>query len=60
MKNIHKNVKGYRDGSAKNIESRCRDGSVQARQGIQTLHKSLHHFIFDILCSNITGKQCCA
>ena len=31
IKNILKNVKGCRDGSAKITETRCRDGSVQAK-----------------------------
>ena len=30
----------------KTTETRCRDGSVQERQGIQTLHKKTHPYIF--------------
>ena len=30
----------------KTTETRCRDGSVQERQGIQTLHKYPHPYIF--------------
>ena len=30
----------------KTMETRCRDGSVQERQGIQTLHKYPHPYIF--------------
>ena len=37
----------------KTIETRCRDGSVQERQGIQTLHKKPHPYIF------FFHRQCC-
>ena len=35
IKNIFKNVERCRDGCGKNKETRCRDGSVQARHVIQ-------------------------
>ena len=49
MKNISKNVEGCRDGSAKNHRTRCRDGSVQARQVIKRLHKQPHPYIIFLL-----------
>ena len=46
MKTFLKNVEGCRDGSAKTTEtSRYKDGSDQARQDIQRLHKSPHPYI---------------
>ena len=37
------------DGSAKTIECRCRDGSLQTRQVIQTLHKQSNPYIVSLL-----------
>ena len=40
-----KNVEGCRDGSVKSTDTRCKDGSVQARLVTQRLHKEPQPYI---------------
>ena len=52
---------GCRDGVPETTETRCRDSSVQARQGIQYPYiVFLYVPSFFSLCHVITGKQQCA
>ena len=64
MKYISKNVEGCRDGVPITTETRCKDGSVQARQAIRRhtqVTSSLHLFVymnsFCWLCYEITESN---
>jgi len=52
-KTFSKNVERCRDDSAKTTETRCRDGSVQARQVIKGLLKQSHPYIIFFLPHDI-------
>ena len=50
MKNVFQKCKrGVGMAVPKTTETRCRDGSVQARQVIKRLHKQPHPYIFFLL-----------